>query len=247
MSAPGRLDPDWPAPPGVRAFATTREGGVGSGAFASFNLSYRVGDDAAAVDANRRRLRAWLPADPRGLRQVHGNRVVDAATVTDPIEADAAVTRQRDVVCAISIADCIPVLLCDRAGSVVAAAHAGWRGLAGGVLENTLAAMDCAPAEVLAWLGPGIGPTAFEVGADVHAAFVQDDAEAASAFQPHAAGKWRCDLFALARRRLARAGVTAVHGGGHCTYRDAGRFFSYRRDRTTGRMAACIWLEATEA
>lgn len=243
MTTPGRLDADWPAPPGVRAFATTREGGAGNGAFDSFNLSYRVGDDAAAVDANRRRLRAWLPAEPRWLTQVHGSRVVNAAAVTEPVEADAAVTRERGVVCAISIADCLPVLLCDRAGSVVAAAHAGWRGLSGGVLENTVAAMQCPPADLLAWIGPGIGPAAFEVGKDVQTTFVQQDAAAASAFQPHAAGKWLCDLFALARQRLARAGVTAVSGGAHCTYREAGRFFSYRRDRTTGRMAALIWLD----
>ncbi|MGH8618874.1 MAG: peptidoglycan editing factor PgeF [Burkholderiales bacterium] len=245
MNTSGRLDADWPAPPGVRAFATTREGGAGTGAFHSFNLSYRVGDDAATVDANRRRLGTWLPAEPRWLRQVHGNRVVDAASVTDPVDADAAVTRECGVVCTISIADCLPVLFCDRAGSVVAAAHAGWRGLSGGVLENTVAAMNCKASDVMAWLGPGIGPTAFEVGEDVYAAFVQPEPQAADAFQPHATGKWLCDLFALARLRLGRLGVTAIHGGGHCTYRDAGRFFSYRRDRTTGRMAAFVWLENT--
>ncbi len=244
MSEPGRLDAEWTPPPGVCAFVTTREGGAGSGAFASFNLSYRVGDETATVDNNRRRLRTWLPAEPRWLRQVHGSHVVDAATVTGDVKADASVTRQRGVVCAISVADCLPVLFCDRAGSVVAAAHAGWRGLAGGVLESTLAAMRCNPADVLAWLGPGIGPTAFEVGADVHAAFTGQDPATADAFRPHAPGKWLCDLFALARLRLAQAGVTTVHGGGHCTYRDATRFFSYRRDRTTGRMAAFVWLQA---
>jgi len=243
MTTPGRLDADWPAPSSVHAFVTTRDGGAGSGAFQSFNLSHKVGDDTAAVDANRRRLRGWLPANPRWLRQVHGSRVVDAATVTDPVEADAAVTRERGVVCTISVADCLPVLFCDRSGSVVAAAHAGWRGLAGGVLENTVSAMQCEPRDILAWLGPGIGPTAFEVGADVYSAFVQQAPEAAGAFRPHAPGKWLCDLFALARQRLTGAGVMAVHGGGHCTYRDATRFFSYRRDRATGRMAALIWLE----
>jgi YfiH family protein len=241
--AAGQLVPEWPAPVHVRALVTTRLGGVSRGPYASFNLSYRVGDDETAVDENRRRLRAWLPAEPRWLRQVHGTGVVEAAGVTTPVEADAAVTRNPGVVCAISVADCIPVLFCDRAGTVAGAAHAGWRGLAGGVLDNTVAALGRAPADLMAWLGPGIGPTAFEVGADVFDAFVAQDDGARAAFRPHAGGKWLCDLFHLARRRLAALGIGAVSGGDRCTYREPGQFFSYRRDRTTGRMAALLWLE----
>jgi YfiH family protein len=235
--------PEWPAPAHVRALVTTRLGGVSGGPYASFNLSYRVGDDEAAVHENRRRLRTWLPAEPRWLRQVHGAVVVEADGVTAPVDADAAVTCNPGVVCAISVADCIPVLFCNRAGTVAGAAHAGWRGLAGGVLENTVAALGCAPADLMAWLGPGIGPTAFEVGADVVDAFVARDDGAGVAFRPHAEGKWLCDLFLLARRRLAALGISAVSGGDRCTYREPGQFFSYRRDRATGRMAALLWLE----
>ncbi len=245
--AAGQLIPDWPAPPSVQALVTTRLGGVSGEPYASFNLSYRVGDDEAAVDENRRRLRAWLPAEPRWLRQVHGTVVVDADGVTAPVDADAAFTRSPGVVCTISIADCLPVLFCNRAGTVAGAAHAGWRGLAGGVLENTVAALGCAPAELIAWLGPGIGPTAFEVGADVLDAFVAHNEGARAAFRPQAGGKWLCDLFLLARQRLGALGVGAVSGGDRCTFREAERFFSYRRDRTTGRMAAFLWLEPRRA
>jgi YfiH family protein len=239
---PDWITPDWPAPRNVRALITTRAGGSSRGPYASLNLGLRTGDEPRAVAANRAALRAALPQEPRWLRQVHAGGVVAADDVEAPVEADAAVARRPGTVCAVLIADCVPVLLADRAGTAVAIAHAGWRGLAAGVVENTVRAMACEPGDLLAFLGPGIGPRAFEVGVDVRDAFVGQDPAAAGAFAPHASGKWLADLFALARQRLARAGVPAVHGGGVCTYSDAGRFFSYRRDRTTGRMAAAIWL-----
>ncbi|MGE5087594.1 MAG: peptidoglycan editing factor PgeF [Candidatus Levyibacteriota bacterium] len=247
--------PQWPAPAAVGAFVTTRNGGVSEGACASLDAGGHPlrGDaaDVAAVLENRRRIEAWLPSAPRWLEQVHGTRVLHVAATNPPpsagaIPADAAVTRERDVVLAVRAADCLPVLLCDRDGEVVGAAHAGWRGLAAGVLENTVAAMGCAPARVLAWLGPAIGRRAFEVGDEVRDAFVAVDPGATTAFEPGAtAGKWLADLDALARRRLARAGVHDVHGGGMCTMSDPSRYFSYRRDRTRARMAALIWLDAT--
>lgn len=234
--------PDWPVPARVRSLMTTREGGVSGTPWASLNLGDHVGDDPAHVAANRARLRRQLPAEPGWLTQVHSARVVEVGRDAAP-EADAAFTRQAGVVCAVLTADCLPVLFCDRAGSVVAAAHAGWRGLAGGVLEATVDAMQVPPDEVLAWLGAAIGPQAFEVGDEVRQAFVAQHAEAAAAFAPHAPGKWLADIYRLARIRLAQAGVQAVHGGARCTFTDADRFFSYRRDGVTGRMASLIWLE----
>ena len=233
--------PDWPAPARVRACMTTREGGVSPPPWASFNLGDHVGDDPAHVAANRARLRESLPAEPGWLRQVHSARVAELGREQNP-EADAAFTRARGQVCAVLTADCLPVLFCDRAGSVVAAAHAGWRGLAHGVLEATVAAMDVAPGEILAWMGAAIGPEAFEVGDEVRAAFVARHPQAAAAFAPHAPGKWLADIYALARIRLGAVGVGAVHGGGRCTFTEAETFFSYRRDGVTGRMAALIWL-----
>ena len=242
MSAVPCCVPQWPAPPTVRAFATTRAGGVSCGPYASLNLGESVGDDAAAVAANRARVRVLLPAAPRWLRQVHGNQVVIADAVTAPVAADATVTRRRDVVCAVSIADCMPVLFCDRAGTTVAAAHAGWRGLAAGVLENTIAALNVPAHELLAWLGPRIGPTAFEVGAEVYEAFLAGQPDARAAFRPCAPAKWWCDLALLAQQRLLQAGVDQVFDSGECTWLQPARFFSYRRERITGRMAAFIWL-----
>lgn len=241
---PGWIVPEWPAPARVRAFVTTREGGVSTAPYASLNLGQRVNDDAAAVARNRALVRDCLPAEPAWLLQVHGNRVVEALPGTDPVEADAAFARVPGRVCAIQVADCLPVLLTDRAGTVVAAAHAGWRGLASGVVENTVRAMDVAPSSLLAWLGPAIGPAAFEVGADVREAFLRHDPGAAAAFVDHRPGKWLADLFELARRRLREAGVDAIHGGGLCTVSDPARFYSHRRDRVTGRMAALVWLDA---
>ncbi|HEV8647032.1 MAG TPA: peptidoglycan editing factor PgeF [Burkholderiales bacterium] len=234
--------PDWPAPANVRALITTRGGGVSTGPFASMNLGQRVDDDMQSVRTNRASLRNLLPAEPKWLQQIHGVDVVDADRLQQPVEADAAVARNPGSVCTVMVADCLPVLLTDRAGSVVAAAHAGWRGLAAGVLENTVRATGAASVELLAYLGPAIGPSAFEVGADVRDAFLARSADAASAFVAHKPGKWLADLFALARQRLRASGVTQIYGGGLCTYSDPRRFFSHRRDKVTGRMAALIWL-----
>jgi len=240
--------PRWPAPAGVHAFATTRNGGVCVGACASLDLGgASIGsaspDAAARVAENRRRVQAFLPSPPAWLTQVHGAEVVaiDAPAPSDPPRADAAVTRRANVVLAVRIADCMPVLFADRAGTVIAAAHAGWRGLAAGVLENTLDAMNAEPAQIVAWLGPAIGPTAFEVGTDVRDAFVRNDAQAHVAFAAASPGKWLADLESLARMRLSRAGVRSIHGGGMCTFRDPARFFSFRRDGTSGRMGAFVW------
>jgi len=232
---------DWPAPTGVNAFVTTRNGGVSRGPYASLNLGTRVGDDIAAVEENRARVRAWLPGDPKWLHQVHGTAVVQADQLHQVTSADAAFTRARGVVCAVQIADCLPVLFCDREGGCVAAAHAGWRGLSAGVLEQTVAALGVPAERLIAWLGPAIGPRAFEVGADVLGAFAESD-PMHSAFAALRPGKWLADLFSLARGRLASAGVTTVFGGGVCTVSDPARFFSHRRDRVTGRQAAFIWI-----
>lgn len=237
------LSADWPAPPRVRTLATTRRGGVSAAPYASLNLGTHVGDDPARVADNRALLRELLPAEPAWLNQVHGTRVVDAAAAGDTPDADASVARDAGAVCVVMTADCLPVLLCDRAGTVVAAAHAGWRGLCDGVLEATVAAMGVAPGELLAWMGPAIGPDAFEVGAEVRAAFVARDPSADAAFAPIGDGKYLADLYALGRQRLAAAGVGAVTGGDHCTVIERDLFFSYRRDRQTGRMASLIWLE----
>jgi len=244
MSIPAEwIVPDWPAPPGVRSLITTRNGGVSTGAYATFNLGLRTGDDEAAVHANRQLLRAWLPQDPKWLRQVHGAKVVVADGMADSREADASIARNPGTVCAVMIADCMPVLLCDEAGTVVGIAHAGWRGLSLSIIENIVCKMGVAPGGLLAWLGPAIGPDAFEVGSDVREAFLAANPAAAEAFTPYRAGKWLADLFKLARQRLACCGVQRVLGGGLCTHRDAARFYSYRRDQVTGRMAALIWLE----
>ncbi|HXV09210.1 MAG TPA: peptidoglycan editing factor PgeF [Burkholderiales bacterium] len=242
---PDWVVPQWQAPARVNAVITTRAGGFSAGPYASLNLGLRTGDDAAMVAKNRARLRSLLPQEPKWLRQVHGSVVVSADTVSSSApEADSSVARSPGTVCAVLIADCVPVLLCNRAGSVVAAAHAGWRGLACGVIERTLSAIGEEPADLLAYLGPGIGPAAFEVGAEVREAFLAQASQDAAAFAPRAPGKWLADLFMLARNRLERAGLRAIFGGGMCTYSDPARFFSYRRDRTTGRMAALIWLES---
>lgn len=237
--------PDWPAPVRVKCLMTTRAGGVSHAPWASLNLGDHVGDDPAHVAANRARLRQQLPAEPGWLRQVHSARVVELELGREPNrEADAALTRQPAQVCAVLTADCLPVLLCDRAGSVVAAAHAGWRGLAGGVLEATVAAMQVPPGEIIAWMGAAIGPQAFEVGDEVRQAFVAQHALASGAFVPRPMpGKWLADIYHLARIRLKHAGVQAIYGGGRCSFNEADSFYSYRRDGVTGRMAALIWLE----
>lgn len=238
--------PQWPAPGNVRALVTTRNGGVSTGQYASLNLGAGSGDAAGAVVENRARLRRFLPADPLWLRQVHGAEVADAdaqENTEDEVEADAAMARRVGTVCAVMIADCLPVLLADTAGSVVGAAHAGWRGLAAGVLESTVAAMKVAPSTLIAYLGPCIGAGVYEIGADVRDAFCAADAAAAVAFAPKADGKWLADLPRIARQRLVRAGVCGdfIFGGDLCTLSDPTRFFSYRRDGPSGRMAALIW------
>jgi YfiH family protein len=243
---PDWIIPDWPAPPHVKALITTRAGGVSTGPYESFNLGLSTGDDAHAIETNRVRLRAVLPREPHWLKQVHGARVVsgDGEAPVDRPEADACVARERGSVCAVLVADCLPVFFTDRSGSIVAAAHAGWRGLAGGVIENTvdsLAANGACAQDVLAYLGPAIGPAVFEVGDEVYTAYTQSDPQTSAAFVPHGRGKWLADLFALARRALMRSGVTAVYGGGLCTYSNPERFYSYRREKITGRMGAFIW------
>lgn len=243
---PDWIVPEWPAPPGVRALVTTRAGGTSAAPFASFNVGFSTGDALEAVQENRRRLRELLPGEPRWLTQVHGAEVVDAESALDRPAADASVAKTPGTVCAILVADCLPVLFCDREGSLIAAAHGGWRGLAAGVIDNTVAALRAAgadPRDLFAYIGPGIGPRAFEVGDEVRQAYVSNDASVQSAFVPHGPGKWLADLPALARRALERCGVRDVQGGNLCTYSDAKRFYSYRRDKVTGRMAALIWRE----
>lgn len=240
---PPSIHPDWPAPPTVGACVSTRVGGVSLPPYDSLNLGSHVGDDEAAVAENRARLRVVLPAEPVWLNQVHGVAVADADMATGVPTADAAVARQPGRVCAVLTADCLPVLFCDEGGTVVGAAHAGWRGLVEGVLEATVQRMAVPTATVLAWLGPAIGPQAFEVGEEVRAAFIAIDPAAATAFVPGVrAGKWMADLFELARQRLRRMGVVRIHGGGTCTHADGARFYSYRRDGVTGRFASLIWL-----
>lgn len=235
------LTPHWPAPEWVRTCVTTRAGGVSQAPYDSFNLAAHVEDDPAAVAKNRQRLVSQLGCRPAWLQQVHGIAVAQA----DPeavVEADASWTATPGIAATVMTADCLPVLFCDRAGSRVAAAHAGWRGLANGVLEATLEALAIDADDTLVWLGPAIGPQAFEVGAEVREAFVSQHAQAAGAFMPSQnAGRFMADIYQLARIRLAARGVTAVYGGGFCTVSDS-RFYSYRRAAQTGRFASLIWL-----
>ena len=240
MKNPDWITPDWPAPPNVRALITTRSGGVSHGPYSSMNPADHVGDDLQAVTQNRTLLRSQCPSEPFWLTQVHGDVVAQAGI--GPVEADACIARVPKQVCVVLTADCLPVLFCAADGSVVGAAHAGWRGLCTGVLERTVAAMGVPGQHILAYLGPAIGPRAFEVGAEVREAFMALDNAAADAFVPHANGKYLADLYLLARQRLAKIGVTQVYGGGECTYHDAERFFSYRRDGATGRMASLVWI-----
>ena len=236
--------PEWDQPAGVHSLISTRSGGISTGVYSGLNFGDHVGDEPERVAANRNLLLARIGARPVWLGQVHGVRVVDAADFPpgSPVpQADAAFTRKPGVACAVMTADCLPVLMCDESGTVVAAAHAGWRGLLAGVLENTVLAMEVPGVRLMACLGPAIGPQAFTVGDEVRNAFVAADAAAAAAFVSWADGFWLADLYALARQRLARAGVQRVAGGGFCTYSDPQRFFSYRRDGRTGRMVSVIW------
>ena len=250
--------PEWPVPPVVGAWASTRTGGVSVAPFYSLNIGVAVGDDPAAVAHNRRIVADTIAAHPVYLRQVHGARVVElrrtGLPADDTIEADASFTTERGVACAIQVADCLPVLFADVQGRAVGAAHAGWRGLAAGVIERTAEAVGraagCEPAALRAWLGPCIGPRAFEVGADVLDAFGHPPVGSerfVSAARPDGTPAWRADLAGLARDRLARIGLPPARGGGWCTVEDASRFFSFRRGGRmgrTGRMVALVWLRS---
>jgi polyphenol oxidase len=253
--APDWVIPDWPAPANVGALITTRVGGVSRGPYGApphanggMNLGFGSGDDALCVAENRARLRSLLPGDPRWLRQVHGATVVDAITVGDPLEADASFTNASGVVAVVLVADCMPVFFTDSHGRCVAVAHAGWRGMAAGVLQNTVRAMRArlgdADTVLIAYLGPAIGRQHFEVGSDVLSAMAASLPQAQAAFSPHGEGKYLADLGLLARQALEQVGVTRVYGGVDCTYADADRFYSHRRDRVTGRHAALIWRSA---
>lgn len=236
------IQPDWPAPVNVHARVTTRSGGASTGPWQGLNLATHVGDDPAHVELNRAWLRAQLPGEPLWLEQVHGTDCVVAESSVAGCRADASVSFEPWQICAVLTADCLPVLFCTQDGQCVAAAHAGWRGLLAGVLENTVRAMRAPPEQIIAWFGPAIGPQKFEVGAEVRTAFLAQDAQAAAAFAV-CGDKWLADIYALARQRLQRMGVVGIHGGDQCTVSDAERFYSYRRDGATGRMATLIWRE----
>jgi len=235
--------PDWPAPFNVKALQTTRAGGISSPPYDSLNFGDHVGDSPLAVERNRILLNRLLPSEPVWLKQMHGTVVVSADTASCLPQADACIARHRTAVCVVMTADCLPILLCDRQGSVVGVAHAGWKGLAAGVIEATVRAMKAAPENIMAWLGPAISQEAFEVGDEVRAAFLAIQPQAAPAFIPGRSGKWYADLYALARLRLNALGINRIYGGGSCTYRERDRYFSYRRDGATGRMGTFIWLE----
>ncbi|WP_078120991.1 peptidoglycan editing factor PgeF [Thiosocius teredinicola] len=238
------IRPDWPAPANVGAVSTTRAGGVSSGAWSTLNLGTHVGDVPTDVEENRHRLTraANLPSEPQWLQQVHGTRV--RLNRSGDVCADAGITDVPGVVSVVMTADCLPVLFCDVRGTQVAAAHAGWRGLQAGILEQTVRAFNQPADQLMAWMGPAIGPAAFEVGDEVHAAFTDIEHDDGRHFSPHGQGHWLADLYGLARARLHRAGVGRVFGGSYCTYSEAERFFSYRRDGVTGRMASLIWLRS---
>lgn len=244
MTPPQLIVPQWPIPQGVGACSSTRIGGVSQPPYDSLNLGAHCGDDTEHVEENRRLFyaAAGLPAKPVWLEQVHGTAVL--RLTGEPYtskRADASYSDTPGTVCAVMTADCLPVLFSNRAGTEVAAAHAGWRGLCAGVLEETLSCFKDSPENIIAWLGPAIGPDAFEVGPEVREAFVAKDAKADAAFRP-VGEKYYADIYMLARQRLANAGVEQVYGGNRCTHSEAGDFFSYRRDRITGRMASFIWL-----
>jgi hypothetical protein len=243
-TAIGWIEPDWPVAGHVRVLSTLRAGGVSEGPYASLNLAAHVGDRAAAVAANRLLLReaAHLPAEPLWLEQVHGIGVVRHAGMPAAAPADASVAFAPGRVCAVMTADCLPVVFADRAGTRVGVSHAGWRGLAGGVLQATVAALGVPPADLHAWLGPAIGPGAFEVGPEVRAAYLAGVPGSEGCFRRNERERYLADLYGLAELVLRQAGVAAVHGGGWCTHEEPDRFFSFRRDGTTGRMATLAWL-----
>lgn len=235
--------PDWPAPKNVRALQTTRHGGVSAAPYDSLNLGEHVGDAPLAVARNRMLLSPLLPSEPVWLQQVHGTLVVNADMASCLPQADACIARHRESVCVVMTADCLPVLLCDKQGSAVGAVHAGWKGLAAGVIEATVQAMNVAPQNLMAWLGPAISQDAFEVGEEVRALFAAAHLQAFSAFVPGLHGKWFADIYALARIRLNALGITQIYGGNYCTFHERDKFFSYRRDGVTGRMGTFVWLD----
>jgi polyphenol oxidase len=237
------LTPDWPAPANIHAATTLRSGGVSCGSYASLNPAMHVGDEADKVKQNRQIIKEMLalPDNPVWLEQIHSNRVVQAITGAPLQQADASYTAEANVVCAVLTADCLPLLVCAADGSEVAAIHAGWRGLLAGVIGNTLKAMKSN--NVLVWLGPAIGPDCFEVGAEVRDAFLGKSSAFAEAFKPQSNGKWLADIYRLARIDLAMLGIDKIYGGGFCTVTEHQRFYSYRRDKETGRMATLIWSE----
>ncbi len=241
--------PDWPAPARVRAASTTRQGGVSTGAYASLNLNYGGGDLPAAVTENRRRVYQALELTaPIWLQQVHGATVVDAASLSESVAADGCYSRQPQRGCVVQTADCLPVLFCDQAATVVAAAHAGWRGLVRGILPATVQAMACPPQHLLAWLGPAISAEAFEVGPEVRAAFLALDPAHSDCFRPGKGDRWWADLYALARQQLRSLGITAIYGGDRCTFSEPEWFFSYRRDgQHSGRLASFITLQPDDS
>jgi polyphenol oxidase len=242
------FEADWPAPHGVRALSTLRgdeRSGLSKGPYGGFNLGDHVGDDPVAVAENRRRLKvaAGLPSEPSWLSQVHGTGVADLDSLVAPGAADAAIARGSGKVCAILTADCLPIVFASGSGDIVAAAHAGWRGLAAGVIEATVRAMGVPPGNLVAWLGPAIGSKHFEVGSEVRDALLAGDPKSGEAFEPNSRGRFMADLGMLARRRLQGLGLSRIHGGGECTFTRADRYFSHRRDGTTGRQATLIWRE----
>ncbi|GMR08092.1 MAG: purine nucleoside phosphorylase YfiH [Gammaproteobacteria bacterium] len=242
------ITPDWPASPNIKVASTTRAGGVSVSPYDSFNLADHVGDDPAAVETNRQLLvnTLSLPSSPVWLKQVHGNAVIDVGSHPDNetvYEADASYTTRAGVVCAVMTADCLPVLMCDRQGSQVAAVHAGWRGLTAGVIEATVRSLTCAAADLLVWLGPAIGQQHFAVGDEVRELFVAHDSTAEVAFTSRGDAKWLADIHQLAWQRLVSIGVENIFGGGECSYENTGKFYSYRRDGPTGRMASLIWMD----
>lgn len=237
--------PDWDVPTSVKACVTTRAGGVSEGVWASLNLGIHVNDNPENVEQNRQRLREELGiSEPAWLDQVHGVDVANAGqSCSEPEKADASVTKESGQVCVVMTADCLPVLFADDEGKCVAAAHAGWRGLHAGVLEATVKSMDVEPSRIQAWMGPAIGPDAFEVGPEVYDAFAQKLGDVSSAFKRGREDRWLADIYELARMTLSNAGVDRIGGGGFCTYSDEERFFSYRRESVTGRLASLIWIE----
>ncbi len=235
--------PDWPAPANVKALQTTRHGGISAAPCDTLNLGLHVGDAPLAVAHNRQMLEPLLPSEPVWLEQVHSTTVVNADATSCAPQADACIARHRGTVCVVMTADCLPLLLCDEAGTVVGVAHAGWKGLVAGVIEANVTAMNVEPQKLMAWLGPAISQEAFEVGAEVRAAFIAHQARAAEAFIAHGdQGKYMADIYLLARQRLHALGINRIYGGNYCTYQQKDKFFSYRRDGVTGRMGTFIWL-----